>query len=158
MSRRAALAALAIAGAAALAYLRDPAWLAGHTTGLRVWQRDPDGTAYRWSGGHASFFVPADARLVRIAVATTFDPRAARGAEPMLVTFTVDDARAGRTSLADGEFRDVVLELPPRGARRLRRVDVRTSVTRDGNHGIKIRDVMVTGDGIGWRTCCLGSR
>jgi hypothetical protein len=158
MNRRIALAALAIAVAATLAYLRDPAWLSEHTSGLRPWQRDADGTAYRWSGGHASFFVPADARQVRVAVATTFDPRAPGGAEPMLVTFTIDDGRGGRTLLSDGQFRDVVLEMPPRGSRHVRRVDVRTSVTRDGNHGVKIRDVLVTADGTGWRPCCLGSR
>lgn len=76
----------------------------------------------------------------------------------MLVTFTIDDVRAGRTLLADAGFSEVVLEMPARGSRRVRRVDIRTSLTRDGNYGVKIRDVMVSGDGSGWRTCCLGSR
>lgn len=158
MTRRAGIAALGIALAGALWYLRDPAWLSGQTTGLRGWERGRDGTSYRWTGGHASFFVPADAHQVRISIATSFDPRAPRGDEPMLVSFTIDDVRAGRALLSDPRFQDVVLDMPPRGSRRVRRVDVRTNVTREGNHGVKIAAVMVSPDGTDWRPCCLGSR
>jgi hypothetical protein len=136
-------------------YLRDPAWLATQTTGLRAPERAPDGSTYRWSGGHASFFVPSDARQVRIPVSTIFDSRMPRGDEPMMVTFTIDDVRAGRVLLSDPSIRDVTLDMPPRGSRHVRRVDVRTSLTRDSNHGVKIGGVMVTQDGREWRPCCF---
>jgi hypothetical protein len=158
MTRRLGIAALVLTLGGALWYLRDPAWLAGQTTGLRGWERGPDGTAYRWSGGHASFFVPADARQVRIPIATTFDPRAPRGDDPMLVTFTIDDVRAGRALLDDTRVQDVIVTLPRRETRRVRRIDVRTNITREGNHGVKIGEVMITRDGNDWQSCCLGSR
>lgn len=140
---------------AALWYLRDPAWLATQTTGLRAPERAPDGTTFRWSGGHASFFVPSDARHVRIPVSTIFDARMPRGDESMMVTFTIDDVRAGRVLLSDPSIREVVLDLPPPGSRRVRRIDVRTSLTRDGNHGVKIGEVMVSPDRRDWRPCCF---
>ena len=153
--RRLGIAATALLLAAALWYLRDPAWLATQTTGLRAPERAPDGTTFRWSGGHASFFVPSDARHVRIPVSTIFDSRMARGDESMMVTFTIDDVRAGRVLLSVPSIREVVLDLPPPGSRRVRRIDVRTSLTRDGNHGVKIGEVMVSHDGRDWRPCCF---
>ena len=45
---------IVIAIVAALAYLRDPTWLAGQTTGLRGWERADNGVMFRWSGEHAS--------------------------------------------------------------------------------------------------------
>jgi hypothetical protein len=158
MTRPAGIAVIAVLLVAALWYLRDPAWLATQTTGLRPPERAADGTTYRWSGGHASFFVPSDARQVRIPVATVFDPRMPRGDEPMMVTFTIDDVRAGRVLLSNPSVRDVTLDLPPRGSRRVRRVDVRTSLTRDSNHGVKIGEVMVSDDGREWRPCCFSLR
>ena len=154
MTRRFVIAAVVVILGGTLWYLRDPPWLSGHTTGLRGWHREPDGSAYRWSGGHASFFVPADARQVRIPVATTFDARGPRGFDPMLVTFTIDDVRAGRALLTDSQRQDVILEMPPRGSRRVRRVDVRTSVTRDDNHGVKIGELTISQNGTDWRPCC----
>jgi hypothetical protein len=134
------IAVVFIAIACGLAYLRDPAWLATQTTGLRPWQRADDGAMFRWSGGHASFFVPADAQSIRVPIATTFpDPDAA----PMVVTFSVDDMRAARVLLTDEAWKDVVIPMPPRGSRRVRRIDVRTSVTREDNHGVKIGEVQV---------------
>lgn len=158
MTRLLAITVIAAALGGALWYLRDPSWLAGQTTGLRGWERAPDGSRYRWSGGHASFFVPSDARQVRIPVATTFDFRAPRGDEAMLVTFTIDDDRAGRALLSDARVQEVTLNLPPRGSRRVRRIDVRTSLTRENNRGVKIGEVTITLDGNEWRPCCLASR
>lgn len=154
MRRRAVVAALAVALAAALWYLRDPPWLAGQTTGLRDWQRGADGRPHRWSGGHASFFVPSDARRIRVPIATTF-AAGVRGYDPMLVTFTIDDQRAARVLLTDTLLQDVVLEMPPRGSRRVRRVDLKTSITRESNHGVMVGPVAMTTDGVEWRPCCL---
>ncbi len=74
----AVLVMLAIAAAAvvsALAYLRDPPWLASMDSGFRRWETASDGTRYRSMAGHASFFVPADARAVVIPARTTFADR-----------------------------------------------------------------------------------
>ena len=102
-------------------YLRDPSWLIGQTTGFRPAERTPDGAVYRWSGGHASFFVPSDERVARIPIATTFD---SRGAEPMVVTFwwTMPARRVG---LTDASWQEVPIPLPPPGSRRVRRIDIR---------------------------------
>jgi hypothetical protein len=157
--RRLALTAAAIAGlAAGVWYLRDPAWLAGQTSGLRGWQRGADGGVYRWSGGHASFFVPADAKQIRIPISTTFDARQPRGNEPMQVAFTIDDRPARRVLLTDAGVYEAVLDLPPRGSRRVRRIDIRTSVTREDNHGVMVGPVSMTLDGGEWRPCCLMPR
>jgi hypothetical protein len=131
---------IVIAIVAALAYLRDPTWLAGQTTGLRGWERADNGVMFRWSGGHASFFVTADAQSLRIPIATTFpDPHAT----PIAVTFSVDDVRTARVLLTDEGWRDVAILMPARGSRRVRRIDVRTSITREDNHGVKIGEVEI---------------
>ena len=38
----------------------------------------------------------------------------------------------------DDAWRTLTVPLPPRGSRRVRRLDIRTSVVRDDNHGVKI--------------------
>lgn len=139
--------AMLCAVAAALWYLRDPAWVIDQTTGLRPPQRESDGRVVRWSGGHASFFVPADAGELRIPISTTFDEREPGGDRPMLVTFTIDDRRAARVLLTDSSWRDVTFALPPPASRRVRRVDIRTNITRGDNHGIRIG-----------QPCCYASR
>jgi hypothetical protein len=138
--RRAMVLALVAALAGTLWYLRDPAWLIDQTTGLRPAERAPDGSVFRWSGGHASFFVPSDATAIRIPLATTFD---ARGAAPMVVTVFVDDVRAGRVLLTDDRWQSLTIPLPPRGSRRVWRIDIRTSVVREDNHGVKLGEVQV---------------
>jgi hypothetical protein len=127
--------------AAALWYLRDPSWLAAETTGLRAWQQAPDGTRYRWSGRHASFFVRSDATRVIVPVATTFRTRADK---PMVVTFSIDDARGTRVLLTNPAWTPVALDMPPPGSRRVRRIDVRTSVTREGNYGVMIGEPVLS--------------
>ena len=135
------------AAVVALWYLRDPAWVINQTTGLRPWQRESDGRVVRWSGGHASFFVPADAGEVRIPISTTFDEREPGGDRPMIVTFTIDDRRAARILLTDTTWREVLLTLPPPARRRARRIDIRTNITRADNHGVRIG-----------QPCCYSSR
>jgi hypothetical protein len=123
-----------------LAYLRDPPWIANLSEGLRPWEEDAAGTRYRWSGGHASFFVPSDAAAIRIPVATTFD---GRSDPPILVVVTVDDVPAARIVLADPAWDTLMVPLPPRSSRTFRRIDIRTNVTRADNHGIKIGTVEI---------------
>jgi hypothetical protein len=133
--RRAGVAALLAAVAAGVWYLHDPAWLIDQTAGLRAEERAADGTLFRWSGGHASFFVPSNAGTIASPVATTFD---ARGASPMVVAVFVDDARAGGVVLTDEAWHSIAIRLPPPGSRRVRRIDIRTSVVREDNRGVKI--------------------
>jgi hypothetical protein len=122
----------------ALAYLHDPPWLIDQTTGLRNWERPPGEPRFRWSGGHASFFVRADAGSFELPVSTTFDERDDR---PMMVTVSIDDEVVARVVLTDASWTRVHVAMPPPGRRRVRRVDVRTSVTREGNHGVRIGEL-----------------
>jgi hypothetical protein len=72
----------------------------------------------------------------------------------MVVTFTIDGSRAGRVLLTDDAWQEVALSMPPRGSRRVRRIDVRTSVTREDNHGVQLGEPQVSRDGHTWRPCC----
>jgi hypothetical protein len=136
--RAAILVVVVLAIASTLAYLRDPPWLVNQTTGLRGWEQRPGEPRYRWSGGHASFFVRSDAGTIEIPVSTTFD---AKDARPMLVTVSVDDRVAARVVLSDAGWQRLRVTLPPPGSRKVRRIDVRTSVTREDNHGVRIGDI-----------------
>lgn len=130
------LAAFALAGA--LAYLRDPPWLLGMTSGLRAWETAQDGQRIRWAGAHASFFVPSNAESVRIPLRTTFD-RA--GEWPIAVAISVDDRPAGRLILSDSAWRESVVRLPPPGSRRVRRIDIRADRARDDNHAVQLGEI-----------------
>lgn len=136
--RLAALGVLLLVVGGALAYLRDPAWLATETTGLRGWQQAPDGTRCRWSGGHASFFVPSNASRVGFRMATTFD---ASDSRPIIATVSLDDEDVDRVALTDGSWRLVEIAMPSYASRRFRRIDVRTNIVRDGNRGVMIGEV-----------------
>ena len=151
-------AALLVLVTSTLVYLRDPAWLIHQTMGLRATRVTAQGMRWRWSDGHASFFVPSDATAVRLPIATSFDPAEPRGDRPVLVTFTIDDRRVARTVLSEPGWQTVSLPLPPPGGRRVRRVDLRTSITRGDNRGVQIGDPESTTDGLHWRSCCFAGR
>jgi hypothetical protein len=125
----------------ALAYLRDPAWLIRTESGFRPWETTADGTRYRWTGGHASFFVRSDASEVSIPVRTTFSSPS-DGA--VTVTFSIDDRPTQRFRLIDDTAYLVTLSLPPRGSRRVRRIDIRVDRTRPGNRGVEVGEVSIT--------------
>jgi hypothetical protein len=140
MTRLLSLGIVAAALVAALAYLRDPPWLAGMESGFRRWETTADGTRYRWTGGHASFFVPATARAIVIPARTTFnDPTD----PPVLVSIAIDDRQADEFVLRDAQWRAHELQLPPPGRRRLRRVDVRVDRLRLGLRGVQVGEVRV---------------
>jgi hypothetical protein len=136
--RLAALVAGVAALVAALAYLRDPPWLISLTSGMRPPSVDATGRMYRWMGGHASLFVPADARLVSIPLRATFDHP---GDSPIAVAITLDDRPVDRVVLSDPQWHVSTIRLPPRGSRRVRRVDIRADRTRDDNRGPAVGDV-----------------
>ena len=62
----AALALCLVIAGALLAYLRDPPWLINVSSGFGTLEYDRSGRTFRWTGGRASFFVPAGAPLVRL--------------------------------------------------------------------------------------------
>jgi hypothetical protein len=127
-----------LAVVAALAYLYDPPWLIDQASGLRDWEHPAGEPRYRWSNGHASFFVPAGAGAFDIPVSTTF---AAGDDRPMLVTVTVDDVVAARAVLMDESWTRVRVVLPAPGRRRVRRIDVRTNITREDFRGVRIGEL-----------------
>jgi hypothetical protein len=133
------LTVLALAGV--LAYLRDPPWLLTMSSGLRGWETGPDGVRFRWAGPHASFFVPADARDMRLRLRTTFDRP---GEWPIAVSISIDDEPVDRLVLSDPSWRESVVRLPARSSRRVRRVDVRADRARDDNRAVQLGEVIVT--------------
>jgi len=129
---------VACAAAAVLAYLRDPPWLISQTSGLHGWERPPGMPRYRWSGGHASFFVRADAGTFDIPVSTTFEEH---DDAPMMVSVSVDGDTTARLVLTDAGWKRIRISLPLPGSRKVRRIDVRTSVTRNDNRGVRIGEI-----------------
>jgi hypothetical protein len=139
--RRKVTSALIVAAviAAALAYLRDPSWLAGIESGFRSWETGADGRRYRWTNGHASFFVPAAASSISIPARTTFGP----GDPAVLVAISIDDRPADRFILRDDQWQTRKIRMPTPGSRRLRRIDVRVDRLRPGNRGAQIGEIIV---------------
>jgi hypothetical protein len=135
-----AFALLMSAVVAAAAYLRDPPWLLSMSSGMRAWETDETGTRARWMGGHASFFVPADARSIEVPVRTAFDHP---DDWPITITVSIDDRPADRIVLENARWQKVVLVMPPRGTRKVRRIDIRADRTRDDNRGAALGDVVI---------------
>ena len=119
-----AIMVVSVAGAAW--YLRDPPWVAAVTSGMRDWEVDPSGTRFRWTAGHASFFVPSAASEMTVPIRALF-PSSDGG--PVVVRFAVDDRSVATVELIDAaEWSRPVIPLPRQaGRRRYRRVDVRVS-------------------------------
>jgi len=135
-----AVAVFAIAGG--LAYLRDPAWLGGITEGLGPVETDAAGARSRTMGGHASFFVAADAHGVTFPLRIPFDTPADW---PVTASITLDDTPVDRLLLSDDTWRTVRFRLPPRGTRRFRRVDIRVDRTRAHGRGPQVGEVRLDG-------------
>jgi hypothetical protein len=125
---------------AAAAYLHDPPWLLALSSGMRGWETDATGARVRWTGGHASFFVPADARSIELPLRTTFD----RPDDwPITVSVAIDDRPADQIRLENARWQRVVLVMPPRGTRKVRRIDIRADRTRDDNRGAALGEVVI---------------
>ena len=58
--------------AGVLAYLYDPPWMGGVTSGLRPWEQDPPGTLFRWTAGRATFFVPSNVATMTVPLRAVF--------------------------------------------------------------------------------------
>ena len=142
MTRRSAAIVIVLlaCSTAALTYLRDPPWLLAVESGFRGWQHDADGRRWRWTGGHASFFVPSTASEVRIPLRTVFGQPSQW---PITVSITIDDRPADRITLSDGGWRVSSLHLPPAGRRQVRRIDIRADRARAGNRAVQVGEVTV---------------
>jgi hypothetical protein len=141
--RRGALAAAAgsLAIVVAGAYLRDPPWLIDVTSGFTSRRNDSHGRPYRWTGGRASFFVPATTRVVRIPLRT---PRA--GEATVAVEVDLNDRPTMLASVRGGAWTECRVTVPPDAARgrRVVRVDLRVSPTWGPlGRGIQVGDVVV---------------
>jgi hypothetical protein len=136
--RHLAAAIVVVALAGALAWLRDPPWVADMTTGMQAWTHDADGTRVRWLGGRSSFFVPAGARAVRLPIRTTFDEP---GDWPIRVTLSLDGRPAERLILRDAAWHMVEIRLPPPGSRRHRRIDIHLDRLRAEGRGALLGEV-----------------
>jgi hypothetical protein len=121
-----------------LAWLRDPAWLAGMESGFGRWERATDGVASRWTAGRASFFVPADLQAIEIPLRLPIQP----GDWPAVVTISIDDRPADRVVMSEDGWQTRRVLLPPRGSRRLRRIDIHVDRTRPGNRGVVVGEVV----------------
>ena len=113
--------------AAAAWYLHDPAWVGGVTSGLREWRTD-EGTSFRWTNGHAAFYVPGNAREMTLpmhipaVLGTSFD------AAPVTVHVSADDRWLADVDVRPGApWTMTTFPLAGRPSRRFRRIDVRVS-------------------------------
>jgi hypothetical protein len=128
MRRLTALATLTVVLAAGVVYLHDPPWAGRITSGMRDWEVDPAGVRFRWTNGHASFFVPASAPAVGLRIRGAFPGRL--GAS-VVVHVAIDDRPATDIVLADPTvWQSALIPLPRRGSgRRYRRIDLRVDRT-----------------------------
>ena len=129
-----------VAAGSILAYLRDPVWLAHVESGLHGWRTGPDGVRYRWTTGHASFFVPSSAARLTIPVRVTFDQA---GDPPVLVRIAVDDRPADEFELRDDRWTARRIVLPAPGSRRLRRIDIRVDRLRADHRGVQLGEIVL---------------
>ena len=126
MTRRVRLAAAAVAIVGALAYLHEPPWTEAVTSGLRPWEEDPPGTAFRWTFGRATFFAPASAGSMTLPLRAVFP---GPGGVPVTVDVRVDNRWLATIALPDpAAWVESTLPLGTRaGGRRYRRIDLRVS-------------------------------
>ena len=119
-------AVLALAVAAGLAYLYDPPWMGGVTSGLRPWEQDPPGTLFRWTMGRATFFVPSSATTLTVPLRAMFP---GPNGTPVRVQMRDDGRLVAEVELSrsDAWERSTIPLKRYVGRRRFRRIDLRVS-------------------------------
>jgi hypothetical protein len=135
---------VALAGGV-FAYLHDPPWVAGMTTGFRGWEVEAPGIPFRWAAGHATFFVPSGATQMTLPLRSQFP---GPNGEPVTVNVRVDDRVVTNIVLDDpGIWVRPILALPSREThRRFRRVDLRVSRTvGDLILGVQVGEIVLEG-------------
>ena len=141
MKRVRVTAGVAVAVAAAI-YLRDPAWLGSVTSGLGGWQ-GPPGARFRWTTGHASFFVPSDATGLTLPLKAG---SAATSDRPVTVAVSVDDRWLATIELQDPSgWLQSTLPLPRKStSRRVRRIDLRVNRTLGPfSQGVQLGEIKI---------------
>jgi hypothetical protein len=141
--RRLKAAAVLVAMAAILGYLRDPPWIGSVTSGMRPWEQDPPGTFFRWTMGRATFFVPSNATLLTVPLRAVFP--GANGA-PVRVEVRDDGRLVATVDLTEPAawVRPAVPLTRYAGGRRFRRIDLRISrVVPPFNLGVMTGEVSV---------------
>jgi hypothetical protein len=134
-----------IALASGLAYLRDPVWLGGITSGLQPWRVDTDNERCRWTTGRASFFVPSTAEQLTL----PFRAIEPRSDHPVTVDISVDGRWLATVDIPDRpkpqslEWVRTTLPLPRQAtSRRFRRVDLRVHRQIKGFHeGVQMGEI-----------------
>jgi hypothetical protein len=112
---------------AVLAYLRDPPWLAGVTSGFGHWEQNRAGVRFRWMGGRASFFVPSGAERVEIPFQALFSTEPPG---PFLIDVRVDDSRVSRVIVREQGWVTATIPIPAVAtSRRFRRIDLSANRT-----------------------------
>jgi hypothetical protein len=123
--------ALVLACAAAAWYLHDPAWVGSVTSGLREWRTSEDGTRFRWTNGHAAFYVPGAAREMMLPMhipAAAVAEDASRQTAPVKVRVSADDRWLADVEVRPGApWTATTFPLAGHPSRRFRRIDVRVN-------------------------------
>lgn len=125
--RRLSIVAL-IAVAGALVYLRNPPWIEDVTSGMKPWDRDESGVLYRWTEGHASFYIPSNVETMTLPLRSAVPgPDGA----PVRVELRQDGAILGSVELiVPGAWTKHTFTLRPSKTRRpFQRIDLRVSRT-----------------------------
>lgn len=81
---------------AGLAYLRNPPWIEEVTSGMKPWERDESGVLYRWTEGHASFYIPSNVQTMTVPVRSAV---AGPDGAPVKVELRQDGALLGSIEL-----------------------------------------------------------
>jgi hypothetical protein len=132
-----------LALAAGLAFLYDPPWIGGLTSGLRPWEEDPPGTLFRWTAGRGTFFVPSNSTTMTVPLRAVF-PGPDGG--PVTVEIRVDGRLLATIDLTepDAWVRKTLPLNRYTGRRRFRRVDLHVSrVVPPFNLGVMTGEVVV---------------
>jgi hypothetical protein len=91
--------------------------------GLSDWERDPDGTRYRWSGPEATVFVTGRARRVEIPVSGTLPSGLPQHVQVRLDGRLVNDIAVGP------DWQPLAVVLPAEDRAKSRRIDLNISPT-----------------------------
>ena len=128
MSRRRLAIVGVIAVVAALAYLRNPPWIEDVTSGMKPWDRDEFGVLYRWTEGHASFYIPSNVQTMNVPMRSGV---ATPDHSPVKVVLRQDGVLLGTVELPTvTEWVKPTLTLrPSRTGRPFQRIDLRVSRT-----------------------------
>jgi hypothetical protein len=128
MNRRRWSIIVVIAVVAALAYLRNPPWIEDVTSGMKPWDHDESGVLYRWTEGHASFYIPTNVQTMTLPLRSAV---AGPDGAPVKVELRQDGALLGIIELTTPSawIRPTMTLRPSKTRRPFQRIDLRVSRT-----------------------------